>query len=92
MFAVPGSIPRTITIALILRRGADAFALALGVVLWFRFCRMGEEDGYAISYQALRRGTKVRAADGTEVGTVRRVQDKGRVRRSPPRGGARRRR
>ena len=36
---------------------------------------MGEEDGYAISYQALRRGTKVRAADGTEVGTVRRVQD-----------------
>ncbi len=36
---------------------------------------MDEDDGYAISYQALRRGTKVRAADGTEVGTVRRVQD-----------------
>jgi hypothetical protein len=36
---------------------------------------MDEEDGYAISYKALRRGTKVRAADGTDVGTVRRVQD-----------------
>jgi hypothetical protein len=39
---------------------------------------MDEDDGYAISYKALRRGTKVRAADGTEVGTVRRVQDNAR--------------
>jgi hypothetical protein len=31
------------------------------------------DDGHAISYQALRRGTPVRAADGTEVGTVRKV-------------------
>ncbi|MFL5825833.1 MAG: hypothetical protein ACJ76V_04860 [Thermoleophilaceae bacterium] len=31
------------------------------------------DDGHAISYQALRRGTPVRAAGGTEVGTVRKV-------------------
>jgi hypothetical protein len=33
------------------------------------------DDGHAISYKALRRGTPVRAVDGTEVGTVRRVLD-----------------
>lgn len=32
-------------------------------------------DGHPISYKALRRGTPVRAADGTEVGRVRRVLD-----------------
>jgi hypothetical protein len=33
------------------------------------------DDGHAISYKALQRGTPVRAADGTEVGKVRRVLD-----------------
>lgn len=33
------------------------------------------DDGPAISYQALRRGTRVRASDGTEVGRVTRVLD-----------------
>ncbi len=33
------------------------------------------DDGSAISYQALRRGTLVRASDGAEVGRVRRVLD-----------------
>jgi hypothetical protein len=33
------------------------------------------DDGIAISYKALRRGTPVRASDGAEVGTVRRVLD-----------------
>jgi hypothetical protein len=33
--AVPGSMPRTTTIGLILRAGADAFALALAGILWF---------------------------------------------------------
>jgi hypothetical protein len=33
------------------------------------------DDGYAISYKALRRGTLVRSADGVEVGKVRRVLD-----------------
>jgi hypothetical protein len=40
---------------------------------------MGVEDyGYSISYKALRRGTPVRAADGSEVGKVRRVLDNAR--------------
>jgi hypothetical protein len=39
---------------------------------------MDADEGYAISYKALRRGTKVRAADGTDVGTVRRVLDNAR--------------
>lgn len=34
-----------------------------------------DDDGLAISYKALRRGTRVRASDGTEVGKVSRVQD-----------------
>lgn len=33
------------------------------------------DDGPAISYHALRRGVRVRASDGTEVGEVRRVLD-----------------
>jgi hypothetical protein len=34
-----------------------------------------EDDGHAISYQVLRRGTPVRSADGVRLGTVRRVQE-----------------
>jgi hypothetical protein len=34
-----------------------------------------DDDGPAISYKVLRRGTTVRSSDGVEVGTVRRVQD-----------------
>jgi len=36
---------------------------------------MHPDDGIAISYKALRRGTPVRASDGVEVGKVRRVLD-----------------
>ena len=36
------------------------------------------DDGNAISYKALRRGTPVRAADGSEVGKVRRVLENAR--------------
>jgi hypothetical protein len=34
-----------------------------------------EDDGYAISYKVLRRGTPVRSSDGVQLGTVRRVQE-----------------
>jgi hypothetical protein len=34
---------------------------------------VSEDDGHAISYKVLRRGTPVRSADGVQVGTVRRV-------------------
>ena len=34
-----------------------------------------DDDGHAISYKVLRRGTPVRSRDGEQVGTVRRVQD-----------------
>lgn len=34
-----------------------------------------DDDGYAISYKALRRGTPVRSSDGVQLGTVRRVQE-----------------
>ncbi|WCB91993.1 hypothetical protein DSM104299_00674 [Baekduia alba] len=34
-----------------------------------------EDDGHAISYQVLRRGTTVRSADGVELGTVRRAHE-----------------
>ncbi len=37
-----------------------------------------DDDGPAISYLALRRGTRVRGSDGVEVGRVRRVQDNAR--------------
>ena len=33
------------------------------------------DDGHAISYQALRRGTIVRSSDGVELGKVRRVEE-----------------
>lgn len=33
------------------------------------------DDGHAISYHALRRGTVVRSADGVELGKVRRVEE-----------------
>jgi hypothetical protein len=33
------------------------------------------DDGHAISYKVLRRGTIVRSADGVELGRVRRVQE-----------------
>ena len=36
------------------------------------------DDGDAIGYKVLRRGTAVRSADGVEVGRVRRVQDNAR--------------
>ena len=36
------------------------------------------EDGPAISYLALRRGTRVRGSDGAEVGRVQRVQNNAR--------------
>ena len=37
-----------------------------------------DDDGEAIGYQTLRRGTVVRSADGVQVGTVRRVLDNAR--------------
>lgn len=37
-----------------------------------------DDDGHAISYKVLRRGTPVRSADGAELGTVRRVQENAR--------------
>jgi hypothetical protein len=33
------------------------------------------DDGHAISYKVLRRGTPVRSADGIQLGTVRRVHE-----------------
>lgn len=36
------------------------------------------DDGHAISFKVLRRGTPVRSADGYEIGTVRRAQETGR--------------
>lgn len=39
---------------------------------------MSDDDGVAISYKVLRRGTPVRSADGVQVGTVRKVQDNAR--------------
>ena len=37
------------------------------------------DDGHAISYQALRRGTVVRSSDGVELGKVRRVEEETRT-------------
>jgi hypothetical protein len=34
-----------------------------------------DDDGHAISFQVLRRGTPVRSADGVQLGTVRRVHE-----------------
>ena len=35
----------------------------------------GDDDGVAISYKVLRRGTPVRSADGVQLGKVRRVHE-----------------
>ena len=37
-----------------------------------------DDDGHAIGYKVLRRGTPVRSADGVQIGTVRRVLDNAR--------------
>jgi hypothetical protein len=37
-----------------------------------------EDDGHAIGYKVLKRGTPVRSSDGLQIGTVRRVQDNAR--------------
>jgi hypothetical protein len=37
-----------------------------------------EDDGHAIGYKILARGTPVRSSDGVQIGTVRRVQDNAR--------------
>jgi Mrp family chromosome partitioning ATPase len=37
-----------------------------------------DDDGHAISYKVLPRGTPVRSSDGRQVGTVRRVQENAR--------------
>ena len=36
---------------------------------------MTEDDGHAISYKVLRRGTPVRSSDGVQIGTVRRAHE-----------------
>jgi hypothetical protein len=40
--------------------------------------RVSDDDGHAIAYKVLKRGTPVRSADGIQVGTVRRVQENAR--------------
>jgi hypothetical protein len=37
-----------------------------------------DDDGHAIGYKVLKRGTAVRTSDGVQIGTVRRVQDNAR--------------
>ena len=37
-----------------------------------------EDDGHAISFKVLKRGTPVHSSDGVQVGTVRRAQETGR--------------
>jgi hypothetical protein len=37
-----------------------------------------QDDGHAIGYKVLARGTAVRSSDGVQIGTVRRVQDNAR--------------
>jgi len=37
-----------------------------------------DDDGHAISFKVLKRGTPVRSSDGVQVGTVRRAQETGR--------------
>jgi hypothetical protein len=39
---------------------------------------VSDDDGHAIAYKVLKRGTPVRSADGIQVGTVRRVQENAR--------------
>ena len=40
-----------------------------------RTLRAWTDDGHAIGYKVLARGTPVRSSDGEQIGTVRRVQD-----------------
>jgi hypothetical protein len=40
--------------------------------------RVTDDDGHAISYKVVRRGTAVRSANGVQVGTVRRVLENAR--------------
>jgi hypothetical protein len=42
------------------------------------FVSVTEDDGHAISWKVLRRGTPVRSSDGVQIGTVRRAQETGR--------------
>jgi hypothetical protein len=65
----------------ILRSGADASVQLLVPRCWLLeviSASVEFDDGLAVSYKALRRGTPVRAADGVEVGRVRRVLDNAR--------------
>jgi putative intracellular protease/amidase len=39
---------------------------------------MTDDDGHAISWKVLKRGTPVRSSDGVQIGTVRRAQETGR--------------
>jgi len=39
---------------------------------------VSDDDGHAIAYKVLRRGTPVRSSDGRQVGTVRRVLENAR--------------
>jgi hypothetical protein len=39
---------------------------------------VSDDDGHAIGYKVLKRGTPVRTSDGVQIGTVRRVQDNAR--------------
>jgi hypothetical protein len=45
---------------------------------WLSWLTVTDDDGHAISYKVLPRGTPVRSADGVRVGTVRRAQETGR--------------
>jgi hypothetical protein len=64
----------------ILRGGPDAFGDAdRGSQCRCSYRLVGSmDDGFSISYKALRRGTPVRSSDGVEVGRVRRVLDNAR--------------
>ena len=43
-----------------------------------KLCSVVDDDGHAIGYKVLSRGTPVRTSDGVQIGTVRRVQDNAR--------------
>jgi hypothetical protein len=40
-----------------------------------RDAHLDEDDGHAVSFQVLKRGTPVRSSDGVQIGTVRRVHE-----------------
>src|SRR5215207_5688191 len=59
--------------------GASCGARSIGVSGTLRGVSAdGDDDGHAIGYKILPRGTVVRSADGAEIGTVRRVLDNAR--------------